>query len=442
MQHTLWKGLAAALLAAGFCGALAAQAGQPLFDKTHKGAKESKVAGDWWEKLPDWVSKLTTKNTFPQTHLLLDGEFRPSKEASKFEIRDANRQQFSAYYMAKDGYDGNGRPIYKVAGQGRWLSWKQWPGKYLVETYPIESNDSDADLVAFGAWLLGEKENDLGNRVLTVAHHRNKDLAPLIEAYLIEKLGWAKDGPLEDWAEWDAEYQVERTIMVTAKDKAARVAAREKTAEKLFKEIVAGRGDYKGKAPRPRSPTKMLVLLEWEIKQFKAGYGNSDFLKNPKNVDLLTAISDSITDDLGMLKDNVPKAKALAKDDKDVPGMKAKAEQMELLLKVDPCDLSLRGECANAWYLYGHPAEHGNGCDRADGIKKAIPHYEVISAALPMNTSFLLALGRCWQALENSKEAKPYYERVVAIEGNKGNGSMAQSLMRNMDQKDQARGKK
>ncbi|MCL4730554.1 MAG: hypothetical protein KJ044_08990, partial [Planctomycetes bacterium] len=115
----------AALIAAlVLSGALYAQAGQPLFDKTHKGAKESKVSTDWYDKLPVWANSLTSKNKFPQTWLPLDENFRFSDKANKFEIRDANKNQFSAYLMVRDGVDGNGLPVYKTTTNSKWLGWK------------------------------------------------------------------------------------------------------------------------------------------------------------------------------------------------------------------------------------------------------------------------------------------------------------------------------
>ena len=53
----------AVMVAATFASAASAQA-EALFKATHKGAKEDKVAEDWYEKLPTWVHSLTSKNTF------------------------------------------------------------------------------------------------------------------------------------------------------------------------------------------------------------------------------------------------------------------------------------------------------------------------------------------------------------------------------------------
>lgn len=436
---------AAILAAFTLAGALHAQAGQPLFDKTHKGAKESKVAGDWYEKLPVWTNSLTSKNKFPQTWLPLDADFKPSQTANKFEIRDANKNQFSAYAMVRDGVDGNGLPVYKVTTNTKWIGWKSWPAKYVMVTYPVEGNTDEADLVAFGAWLFTEKENDLANRVLTQVHAKNKELAPLIEAYIAEKYGWKEPGPLETFNIWDAEFQKERSILVTAADKTARTTAREKAAKAAFDEIVKSRGAYKGKAPRNPPPTKQLILIEWEIKQFKIAYASSDFLKDTKNADVLAAIMDSITDDKALIKDNVEAARKITQDPKnpnaakDPNKLKEKCERMELILKMDPMDTALRAETANSWFLYGAPADHGNGCERSEPIKKAIPHYEMILKVYPMNSAFWLALGRCYQALEDSKKARPCYDKVIAIEGDKGIGGTAKSLIRNMDAKDEAR---
>jgi len=433
------------LAAFAFAGMLQAQAGQPLFDKTHKGAKESKVQADWYEKLPVWTNAQTSKNKFPQTWLNLDANFKPSNEPGKFEIRDANKNQFSAYAMVRDGVDGNGMPVYKATSESKWISWKSWPAKYVLITYPVETNPDESDLVGFAAWLFGEKENDLANRVLTQVHAKNKELAPLIEAYIAEKYNWKEPGALELFNIWDAEFQKERNILVTAADKTARTTAREKAAKAAFDEIVKSRGAYKGKAPRRPGPTKQLILIEWEIKQFKLAYASSDFLKDTKNTDVLAAIIDSITDDKAVIKDNVEKARKILQDPKDPNAsknpnnLKKKAEMMEAILLVDPEDTALRAETANSWFLYGAPADHGNGCERADGVKKAIPHYKLILQVFPKNSAFWLALGRCYQALEDSKNAKPAYDEVIAIEGDKGLGSTAKSLIRNMDARDEAR---
>ncbi|MBX3473313.1 MAG: tetratricopeptide repeat protein [Planctomycetes bacterium] len=423
---------------AGLCLAstLHAQAGQPLFDKTHKGAKEPKVSKDWEDKLPIWANSLTSKNQFIQTWLMLDENFRPSDKPGKFEIRDANKEQFSAYAMVRDGVDANGLPVYKATSATKWISWKSWPARFVLTNYPVETNNDQNDLVAFGAWLFGQKENDLANRVLTLVHGKNKELAPLIEAYIAEKYGWKDAGALESFNLWDAEFQRERTILITAADKAARVSAREKAAKAGFDEIVRVRGAYKGKAPRKPSPTKQLILIEWEIKQFKIAYASSDFLKNTKNADVLQAILDSIVDDKAVIKSNREDAAKLPKNDKDAKGMKAKAERMEQVLVIDPMDVALRSETANAWYLYGAPLDHGNGCERTEGINAAIPHYKKILEVYPNNSAFLLALGRCYQALEDSKQARPYYQKVIDLEGDKGLGSTAQALMRNMDARD------
>jgi tetratricopeptide (TPR) repeat protein len=437
--------LALALAISAFAGIARADAAGDLFAKTHRGAKESKVAGDWYDVLPSWVASLTTKNQFPETHLPYEidkGKLKNMRSGvNKFQIRDANAKQFSVYLMVRNGVDAQGRPVYAETNDSAWLAWKGWPAKYIVETYPVESNPDDNALVAMGAWLYGEKENELANRVLTVVHKRNSELAPLIEAYICEKEKWElpADG-LVEWNSWDIEYQVERALLVTPSVLETRVKDREKNASDAYKELLKARGDYKGRPPRRNSPTMQLVLLEWEIKQWKIKYASSDFAKDPKNSDRLDEIMDSIKDDLAAIKENLERANKLGEsgDEKD---LKAKAEFLEEILKVDPQDLNLRSQTANAWYEWGNPAPHGNSCDRADGMKKAIPHFEVILQAYPRNTSFLLAIGRCYQALEDSKNARPYYERVIEIDGTKGNANVAKSLIRNMEQKDAARAK-
>src|SRR5690606_29345166 len=100
---------------------------------------------------------------------------------------------------------------------------------------------------------------------------------------------------------------------------------RETDAANEFKELIRARGDYKGRPPRRVPPTRQLVLIEWEIKQFKIKYGSSDFLKDTKNTDKLQEIQDSITDDLALIKDNLDQSRKMATDG-DANEMKKKAE--------------------------------------------------------------------------------------------------------------------
>jgi tetratricopeptide (TPR) repeat protein len=444
-MRTIGKTLLAALAVACFAGSLSAGPSEDLFAKTHKGMKEADVGTRWYDKLPEWVASLTSKNQFPETHLPFSankGKLQAAREYSKFQIRDANKKQFSAYYMVRNGVDANGRTIYEKTNDFGWLPWKSWPARSIVETYPVESNQDINDLVALAAWLYGEKENELANRVLTVVHARDKELAPLIEAFICDKEKWTLPSEgLKAWNAWDVDFQLERIILVTPEEYDKRFKARESEAAAEFKKLVQSRGDTKGRPPRRVSPSKQLILIEWEIKQFKIRFGSSDFLKDTKITDKLQEIQDSITDDLALIKDNLEQARKMAPDS-NANDLKKKAEFLEQILLIDPQDLNLRSQVANAWYTWGNPAPHGNSCDRADGMKKAIPHYEIIVKAYPNNSSFLLAMGRCYQALENSKQARPYYEKVIEIDGNQGNGVTAKALIRNMDQGDQNRSKK
>ena len=445
-MNVLKTALLTAVVASGLAGALHADASEALFTKTHKGAKESKVADKWYDSLPEWVAGLTAKNQFPTTHLPFDvvkGKLKNKRDGvNKFQIRDANKKQFSAYLMVRNGVDAQGRPVYAETNDSGWLSWKGWPAKYILETYPVDTNTDDNDLVAMSAWLYSEKENELANRVLAVVHKRNSELAPLIEAFICEKEKWdmPADG-LVEWNAWDIEYQVERTQLVTPDEHANRIKDREKNASDSFKDLVRARGDYKGRPPRRNSPTMQLILLEWEIKQWKIKYASSDFAKDTKNGDKLQDIMDSIKDDLAVIKENLTKADEIGASG-DANDQKAKAEYLEEVLKLDPMDLNLRSKTANAWFEWGNPADHGNSCDRVEGMKKAIPHYEIILEAYPRNPSFLLAMGRCYQAQEDSKNARVYYERVIEIEGTKGYAVTAKALIRNMEQKDANRAKK
>ncbi len=434
-----------ALLVTVFAVAASAQ-GDSLFAKTHRGAKESKVASDWYEKLPVWAHSLVSKNQFIQTHLPMEfvkDKLRPMRQGvNKFEIRDANERAFRAFLLAPQGVDGNGLPVYEATELSDWVSWKTWPARYIVESYPVESNPDVNDVVALGAWLYVEKENQLANQVLAVAHDMDRDLAPLIQAYICEKEKW--DMPSEglvEWGHWDMEYQKERTMLVTPAARDQLLADREKQAKQQWDQLTAARGDYRGKPPRRRSPTQQLVRIEWDFKQFKIAYQNSEFLKDTKRQEEMQLILDSIKDDLALLNENRKKARDMGATG-NANDIKEQADFLETLLRIDPMDVTLRAEVADAWFKWGEPDQYGNGCARVQGMKNAIPHYAEVLKAYPFSTAFLLRMGQCYQAQEDSTNARKYYQQVLDIAGVKGHGQTAQALMRNMDVKDQGRAKK
>jgi hypothetical protein len=434
----------AALFVAAFAGAASAQ-GEALFKQTHKGAKEAMVASGWFEKLPNWVHSLTSKNSFPDTHLPFEFDkdrLKPMREGvNKFQIRDANAREFNVVLLAPDGVDANGLPQYTATDKNAWLPWKAWPARYILETYPVETSNDAADLVAFGAWLYVQKENLLANRVLTVAHDASRDLAPLIQAYICEKEKWElpQDG-LVEWRVWDQQYQKERKTLVTAVERDRLKSEREKEAERAYKELLAARGDYKGRPPRRRGPSRPLIRLDYDFRQYKIAFQNTDFIKQKKIEDELLLVTDSIKDDMALLNENKKKAREMpASNDNE---QRQKAEFLEQILQIDPLDIALRAEVAAAWYEWADVEAHGNSCARVQGLKNAIPHYEEVLRHYPFSTRFLLRMGQCYQAQEDSKRARGYYEAVIDIAGTQGDAVTAKALIRNMELKDQTRAKK
>lgn len=429
-----------------FSGSLLADPSDELASHLKLGETEKVAAKNWYKKYPEWVMASIKKNDFPKTHLkyeLKGKKFKTSKFFSKFEVRDANKRQFAAYLMVRNGNDGNGLPVYKTTKESVWLNWSVWPAESLVETYSVEGNPKDADVVGFGMWLYSKKKyNEFANRILTIVALRSSDLRPMIEAYICEKEGWeiAKDESLMEWAIWDSKFYKERKILIPAADEEKRYKMREKAAEAEFKKILENRGGYKGRAPRKPAPTKMLVFIEWDIKNYKQAFATSEFFKQEKTQDKLSALLDSIKDDLELLKDNLKNITDEFKG-KDSPiDQKKKVLKLAKLRLIDPMDMALLSQVANLWYKYARPAGHGNSCDRLEGVKKAIPLYEQLLKRYPYNTAYLVAMGRCYQAQENSKDARVYYEKVIEIDGaGKGNARTAAALIRNMEEKDRAR---
>lgn len=434
-NRKLWILCLPALL---FAGALQAQ-GQALFEKTHGGAKESKVASDWYTKLPTWAATLTSRNQFIETWLMLDGNFKPSQTPNRFMIRDANKNDFNAFEMIRDGVDTDGRAVYKVTKSSKWIPWKGWQAKYIVSSYPVETNTDPKDLVAFAAWLFGEKENDLANRVLTYVHERERDWAPLIEQYLAEKNNWKEPGELVRWDLWDSEFHKKRAILIPASMEASRTTAREKAAADAFKELERSRGDYKGKPPRRNKPTKLLIFVEWEIKQFRIQFAGSKFIEDKKNADKLADMERSVRDDMDLMKDGLERANSIPKSSDDVKGIEAKLNLMEQYLALDPMSLHLRSQIGNEWYAFAKTDEYGNDCQRPAAARKAIEHYKILVDAYPQNLPYLTAMAKCYQALQESKQAGPLYDKVIEIDGDGQWGRTAAALKRNMELKDEHR---
>src|SRR5690606_36758686 len=108
--------MVAALLVTVFAVAAGAQS-DTLFAKSHRGAKESKIASDWYEKQPVWAHSLVSKNQFIQTHLPMEfvkDQLRPMRQGvNKFEIHGAYERALRAFLLAPQGVGGNGLPVHE-----------------------------------------------------------------------------------------------------------------------------------------------------------------------------------------------------------------------------------------------------------------------------------------------------------------------------------------
>jgi tetratricopeptide (TPR) repeat protein len=321
--------------------------------------------------------------------------------------------------------------------------------KFLARFYPVKENPKEEDVAAFAAWLYSKKAtsnpelklvSDVANQVLTILATSKQDLKPLVEAWIIEKENWkAAPGDLEIFNAWDLLFQDERDMFVNKDLKDKLVSDREKAAKDEYTDILKVRGNYdkRQRPPRKPLPTQQLVLIDWRIREFRRTFGSSTFFKG-KDVDTkLIDIQDSIAADLDTIKDLKKQAGEAKKDGK--PDLQKRAEIMAIAGSLDPEDLALCGEIAQAWMVYANIAGHGNSCDHVDGAKGAVPYIEKILKVYPENTSWLIRLGNCYQAMGDGK-AKSYYKRVIEICGkDKGDGKNASAFLDNMDKTDAAR---
>lgn len=426
------------------CSCLSAET---LLEKFFPGKEEKKVADNWFGALPEYVVGQIKLNKFPSVYIANPAD---AKNPIKIEIFDVDKTgtKFRYYVMVRDGTDTTGRAVFKRGSKSDWMEFTKLEPRFLANMYPVKGNPKDEDVVAFAAWLYSKKAtanaelklySDIANQVLSILAAK-ADLKPLIEAWIIEKEGWkAAPGELELYNAWDTTFQLERDMLVNKDLKDKLVGEREKAAKSEHADILKVRGSYdkRQRPPRKPLPTQQLVLIDWRIKEFRRTFGGSTFFKG-KDVDSkLTEIQDSIQDDLDAIKDFKKQANEAKKDGK--PDLQKRAEILELASSLDPEDLSLCAEVANAWLGYANIAAHGNSCDHNEGCRRAIPFFEKILKQYPENTSYLIWLGKCYQAQENG-EAKKYYKRVIEICGkDKGDGKIAGALMDNMDQKDAAR---
>ncbi|CAG0961801.1 hypothetical protein PLCT2_00802 [Planctomycetaceae bacterium] len=441
------KSLTACLLLLLACTGLGAET---LLAKFFPGKDEKKVAENWFGALPEYVVGQIKLNKFPGVYISNPAD---AKNPTKIEIFDVDKTgtKFRYYVMVRDGTDTNGRPVFKRGSKADWMEFTKLEPKFLANMYPVKGNPKDEDVAAFAAWLYSKKAtsnpelklfSDVANQVLSILATK-PDLKPMIEEWIIEKEGWkAAPGELELFNAWDTLFQLERDMLVNKDLKDKLVGEREKAAKSEHADILKVRGNYdkRQRPPRKPLPSQQLVLIDWRIKEFRRTFGGSTFFKG-KDVDSkLTEIQDSIQDDLDAIKDLKKQATEAKKDGK--PDLEKRAQIMELASSLDPEDLALCAEVANAWIAWANIAPHGNTCDHNDGCKKAIPFFERILKYYPENTSFLLWLGKCYQAQGNG-DAKKYYKRIIEICGkDKGDGKIAAALMDNMDKADAARGGK
>ncbi|MCC6572500.1 MAG: hypothetical protein IT462_01800 [Planctomycetes bacterium] len=435
----LIKWTVAGLLISLACGGLyAAPADDTLPGKLHPGKKEADVAKEWFEKkLPAYIKGLVETNQFPKTYIEFPGK---DKGVKPCEIRDITKNGFRAYQLVADNQDDSGKTVYRVSKDGVEFTFKHWPPQHMIDIYPVRTSTDDVDVSAVAIWLYSISQPRLANRVLTIIHQRNKDLRPLIEGYIIEKEKLkAKPGQLEIFNEWDSEFQLERVVLVTADDKLKLITERESAAKKKLDEIRLNRGDYdKDPAKRRRQPRKLLLMVQWDIKEFKRTYQATDLCKDAKTVTLLDEMSKSIDADFQIIRNNYEKAQAFTSS-QESDDWKKRAQILELLLKIDPEDIRLLQNVAGSWFDYARESSDSNSCMNEEGAKRAIEFYEKILEKCPQNTSFMINMGKCYQVQGNGK-ARDIYNKVIELDGkDRGNGAIATRLIEYMNSKDRFR---
>jgi hypothetical protein len=431
----------------GLAATLEAQSSE-LLAETHRGAREDRVGSQWFDNFPTWVASFSNRNEFlvvqlPLEHIENRGNVtaRPIRDGmNSFRIRDVNpRGMLNIRTMSIERLDNNGQPIYRDVRHDSWIRAQNIPAASVYELYMGQNIEEVNDIVAFACWLYSQRENDLANRALTVAHDRAPQLAPLIQGYIAEKEGWeVPEGGLERWGFWHEDTQSERFILVNAEKVEALKTERERNAAAEWRDIFAARGDYRGRPPRRRPPTRNLALIEWQVRQFRVKYQATEFIKESRNADQIQAVTDSINDDRALIRQLVEDAAEMPQN--NPREVNERGQAMERALQLDPRNPTLLNDVALDWFKAGSIHDHGNNCDNNTAVRAAVAHFETLCNMFPHNTTYLYYQARCWQALQNSGNASPLYELIFELDGNAGMAPMARSFMRNMEIQDARRG--
>jgi len=368
-----------------------------LMDQLHDGKKPNKVAQAWFNALPTWLTKLKDEG---------------KNAESRF--RDADGK---LYMYCIDGADKSGIKArkYLVTGEAGKLAssettvfkWEQWETPQIAAVYPVESNESAADIVAFACWLYEERKAPLvANRVLTVLHGRKgqEDLRQPIAEFICENERHKKGTELACFDMWDSEFRTFRTILVPAEEAAKFKQERERAAKLRHTELT---NEYR----KPETRTLTLAQLEYELKLWATTFGDTEAVKSTTEATskLLSLIADDIVK-VGVYVESGEKLE-------DASPLKA-AEDFEKALALDPASRLVLSKAANARMQVVRPTLQGSK-SRVVGNEGAVPAamtlYERWLLLEPDNVKVMVSLGRLHHVKGEVDKARKHYLRVLEL---------------------------
>ncbi|MCC6574105.1 MAG: tetratricopeptide repeat protein [Planctomycetes bacterium] len=428
-----------ALAAAVFAGNADAAA---LIKRFFGTQSENKIADVWiGETWPNTLREICKAGNFPRTKIRVP-DTKPDIEL--VEIRDVknDNKTLVVHLLLRIDENEKGEPEYRVDATPHDAKIENWRLRYLVDCSDVSRNDDDAFAVAFAVWLYAQKDAkepdlpaQLARRVLAVVHNRNEAARVDIEDYIIEreKLKNVKSGDfviapvLDMYMEGETMFSVERETLLTKAQQVMAARKLENDAENKLFEITDSLGDYgKPAASRKRLPKKFLVLIQWDIKQYRVRYKDTKCLAREGKT--LDAMDKSIVDDWAAI------AAARADADRAKTNDK-KAEALEPVLTLDPHDVRLARDCAGFWVEHAEIQEDGKNCKLVEGADRARPIYERILKLRPGNTAYMYNLARCHQ-VKREDRAKELYREIIRLDGkNSERGKKADKMLENMGEK-------
>lgn len=325
------------------------------------------------------------------------------------EIRAATARTLTYRELLDTGeVDDDGKPVRVPGATDAGTDLARWPHKYVAGTFPVESNNDDAQLVRFAVWLAQNKRPELANRVVTVLHARaTPEVRVLAEAWVAKTCGFRTDAALVVTGIYDPEFRLVRKELRPEADAERIRKEREKAAADEFarvKAALAGRTD-------------LLARVAFDLRMFERDFADTEKFKalEKDRARLTQQLKDAATN----IESHLKLAQTHGGD------LRAQARCWLDASAEDPCNALYRSKAANLLMEHAKLEVKSRRLLQATNegsLKEAQPLLEKLAREFPANAGILLDYAKCVHHAQNFEEAKKLYKRVIELdpEGERG----------------------